>query len=158
MSRQHALIRLHKDLLKRREGLGEKLAGELAHLHERKAADATGDSADLAFEASDDEMSSRMAEMDDRELSRIEGALARWQQGLYGICDGAGQNCQKRISVARLNALPYATFCINCEREIENQSDGLGRENSDNWDQIADAQAPMQDERINLSEVERRYG
>jgi hypothetical protein len=82
MSRPNALLRLHKNLLACRERLGRKLAGELANLHDGRSTNATGDSADLAFEASGDEVSSRLAELDDRELSQIERALARWNQGM----------------------------------------------------------------------------
>jgi DnaK suppressor protein len=155
MNRRNALLRLHENLLARRERLSKKLAGELAYLHDGNAADATGDSADLAFEADGGEMSSRLAELNDRELSRIERALARWKQGTYGICDGGSWNCQKKIPVARLKALPYTPFCINCGREMEKHLDGLGRQTTGNWGQISDAQAPMRDERINLSELER---
>ncbi len=155
MTRRNALLRLHQQLLARREDLGNKLAGELADLHDCKAADATGDSADLAFEAGGGEMSSRLAELDDRELSQIERTLARWKQGRYGICDGGSWNCQKKIPVALLNALPHTPFCINCEREVEKHLDGLGRQTKGNWGQISDAQAPLQDHRMNLSELER---
>ena len=103
-------------------------------------------------------MSSRLAELDDRELSQIERALARLQQGMYGICEGGSGNCQKKIPVARLNALPYTPFCINCEREMEKHPGGLGRQNTGNWGQVSNAQAPMQDQRINLSELECNYG
>src|SRR4051812_12595814 len=98
MTRQNALLRLHKNLLARRDDLGAKLASELACLHDCHAADATGDNADLAFGAGGDEVSSRLAELDDRELGQIDRALARWQQGTYGICEGDNWNCQKRVS------------------------------------------------------------
>jgi RNA polymerase-binding transcription factor DksA len=87
MARQNALLRLHKNLLTCSERLGRKLAGDLASLRDFRAADSTGDSADLAFAADGDEMSSRLAELDDRELSKIERALARWQGGTFGICE-----------------------------------------------------------------------
>src|ERR1700729_75718 len=124
MARPDALLRLHKNLLARKEHLGKKVASELAYLHDGKTADATGDSADLAFDVGGDEMSLRLVEFQDRELSQIERALARWKQGLSGICDGGSRNCQKKIPVARLNALPFTPFCINCEREMEKFPDG----------------------------------
>jgi RNA polymerase-binding transcription factor DksA len=154
MTRQNVFLRLHKNLLARRVGLGKKLAGELAYLHDSKAADAAGDSADLAFEAGGHEMSSRLAELDDSELSKVERALTRWKHGLYGICAGGRENCRKKIPMARLNALPYTPFCIDCEREMERHQGGLGRQSTGNWRQIFDAQAPMQDQRINFRELE----
>jgi DnaK suppressor protein len=154
MARRDALLRLHKTLLARRGHLRAKLSGELSNLREFRAADSAGDSADAAFEAGGDEMSSQLAQLDDRELSQIERALSRLQLGTYGICEGGSANCQKRIPVARLNALPYTPFCINCERELERHPDGAALESTGNWAQVFDGQAPMQDQRIQLSEWE----
>jgi DnaK suppressor protein len=155
MARQKALIRLHKSLLAWRERLCEKRAGDLAYLGDWNAASAAGDSADLAFEADGGEISSRLTDLDDRELSQIERALARWNQGLYGICEGGSWKCQKEIPVGRLNALPYATYCIQCERALELRFDVRVSPGTGSWDQIDDAQAPMRDERINFGELER---
>ncbi len=138
MPRRDALLRLHETLLARRADLRNKLAGDLANLHDLRAADSTGDSAAVAFETSSDEMSSQLAEMDARELSQIERALARLPQGRYGVCEGGSENCQIKIPVARLNALPYTTFCINCERELEEYPDWLDRRGAGNWEQVFD--------------------
>ena len=42
-------------------------------------------------------------------------------------------NCQKKIPLARLNALPTTTLCINCEVELEKHTDWLNRRDADNW-------------------------
>jgi DnaK suppressor protein len=154
MARRDALLRLHKTLLARREHLRAKLAGELANLREFRAADSAGDSADAAFEAGGDEMSSQLAQLDDRELSHIERALARLQLGTYGTCEGGSANCQKRIPVARLNALPYTPFCIHCERDQERHLDRLGRGTRGKWGLISDGEGPMQDKGMNVTEIE----
>jgi DnaK suppressor protein len=130
------------------------LAGDLAALRDLSAADSTGDSADVAFETSSDEMSSQLAEMDARELGQIERALARLLQGRYGVCEGGSENCQIKIPVARLNALPYTTFCINCERAMERNPDSPDRLGAGNWTQVFDWEAPMERQQINLSELE----
>jgi DnaK suppressor protein len=155
MSRQDALLRLHESLLTRKQRLAKKLAGEMAYLHDWKAADSAGDSADMAFVADGDDISLRLAELGERELGQIEKALARWNHGLYGICEGGSWRCQKKIPVARLKALPYASFCIQCERALEMRLDVQASLRTGSWAQIADAQAPMQEERINLAELER---
>ena len=36
------------------------------------------------------------------------------KEGNYGQCEV----CSCRIPMARLDALPYATMCIGCQREI----------------------------------------
>jgi DnaK suppressor protein len=151
MTRRSALLRLCKDLLARREHLSKKGVGELTYQPGGNAAHGTGDSADSAFEAEGDEMATRLVGLGTRELSQIEEALARGKQGTYGICE----SCQKPISLPRLNALPCAPFCIICERELEKSSDGQAQASKSSWGSIYDAQAAMQEQRINLSDMER---
>ncbi|MDP8958225.1 MAG: TraR/DksA family transcriptional regulator [Actinomycetota bacterium] len=43
-------------------------------------------------------------------LDKTEHALARLERGQYGMCE----SCAEPIPVARLEALPYATFCVSC--------------------------------------------
>lgn len=143
MARQDALVRLHETLLARRTDLRKLLADELANLRECGAADSTTDSVDVAFETSSDEMTALLAEQDSRELSQIERALARVPRGTYGVCEGGGENCQKRIPVARLHALPYTTFCINCEREMEKHPDWQAQRDAGNWNQVFDSEASV---------------
>ena len=127
--------------------LHEKLADELGNLCDFKAADHTGDSADVAFETSSDEMSSQLAELDAHELSQIERALARVKQGTYGVCE----NCERKITLARLNALPYATSCINCERQMEKFPGRQSRPGK--WDQVIDSDSRTGNRGIKLSEM-----
>ena len=149
MARRDALLRLHKTLLARRTALRKALAGELADL--RKFKSDTGDSADVAFDAGSEEIATQLAELEARELSQIERALARIKQGIYGVCE----HCQGKIPVARLNALPYSTTCIECQREMESYPGwGSGHTGRD-WEKVYDSGAPVEEEReIKLSEIE----
>ena len=45
-------------------------------------------------------------------LHKVEHALGRVERGTYGICEGCGES----IPVARLEVLPYATFCVSCAK------------------------------------------
>src|ERR1700724_815213 len=105
MARRDALIRLHKCLVGRRTELRKRLGGELNDLLNFKSSDSSGDSADLAFDTGNEEVTSQLAELEARELGQVERALVRLKTGTYGICEG----CQKRIPVSRLNALPFST-------------------------------------------------
>src|SRR6202043_55806 len=98
------------------------LGGELKDLRNFKSND-TGDSADAAFDSGSEEIASQLAELEARELSQIERALARIKQGTYGLCE----ICQIKIPVARLNALPYSTTCVPCQREMEISPDWAER-------------------------------
>ncbi len=44
-------------------------------------------------------------------LADVERALEKFDKGTYGRCDVCGQP----IDPARLEALPYATLCLNCK-------------------------------------------
>jgi DnaK suppressor protein len=48
-------------------------------------------------------------------LDKVEHALARIDDGTYGVCE----SCGKSIEAARLRALPHASLCISCKRAEE---------------------------------------
>lgn len=48
-------------------------------------------------------------------LVQIDDAVRRIDQGVYGVCE----SCGERIERARLDALPYATLCMDCKRRAE---------------------------------------
>lgn len=48
-------------------------------------------------------------------LEDVRDALARFDDGTYGEC----LECGDEISVARLEALPYTPYCINCAQKVE---------------------------------------
>jgi len=150
MARHNALLRLRRTLRTRRANLCKTLADEVKNLRDLNPVDATGDSADAAFEADSDVVSSQLAQMDSRELSRIERALARLKQGKYGVCE----SCERKITLTRLNALPYATLCINCERQMEKSPGWQDRSSKGHWEQLIDSDAQTGNQRIKLSEME----
>jgi DnaK suppressor protein len=45
------------------------------------------------------------------QLAQVDQALARIERGDYGICEGCGVD----IPVERLEAMPSASYCINCQ-------------------------------------------
>jgi len=115
MARKDALLRLHNRLVKRREALRKALNGDQNALNELRATQDVGDSVDAAIDSANDEISSQLAEIESRELGQIEHALERMTEGLYGQCE----ICNGKIAVARLNALPYTSTCIECQRAQE---------------------------------------
>ena len=147
MARRDALLRLHKSLTARRAELRKRLGGEIEDLRNYRGADQTGDSADAAFDSGSEEIASQLAELEARELVQIERAILRMKQGTYGICEG----CQCRIPVARLNALPYSTTCVKCQREFEVNGDWDERR-SQHWDKVSESDAS--DKEFDLSDLE----
>src|SRR5437016_12687792 len=49
-------------------------------------------------------------------VREITGALARLEQGSYGTC----QECEEPISTKRLDAVPWARYCVTCQEDITN--------------------------------------
>jgi DnaK suppressor protein len=48
-------------------------------------------------------------------LEEIDAALEKLKKGTYGVCD----NCGCSIKVARLERLPHATMCVECQQRME---------------------------------------
>jgi DnaK suppressor protein len=150
MARRDAILRLHKLLVSRRSDIRKKLSDELDGLRNLKDGDATGDSADVAFESGSEEMASQLAELDARELHQIDRALMRLKQGTYGVCE----SCGCKIPIGRLNALPYSTLCIGCQREMEKYPDWADRRSSGNWENVYDSSTLEDQREVDLSEIE----
>jgi len=118
MNRDEAINGMRDVLRTRRDALRKALAGDLSLLKELNA-QASGDVVDAALDSAQDELSSQLAEVESRELARIEHALQLMREGEFGTCEECGCN----IPMARLQALPYATLCIKCQREAEEQGE-----------------------------------
>ena len=114
MARKDAMTNLREVLIVRRDALRRALAGDLSLLKELRE-QTSGDVVDFALDSAQDEINSQLAEVESRELANIESALEKMRGGSYGKCDG----CLTNIPVVRLQALPYATYCIQCQQELE---------------------------------------
>ena len=71
--------------------------------------------ADTASVTVDREMDYSLEENEERVLAAIDAALARIENGTYGRCE----RCGKEIEADRLDAIPYATLCIDDKRRDE---------------------------------------
>src|SRR3990172_7020366 len=131
MTRKDSILKMRDLLVTRRDALRKALAGDLSLLRQLRE-QTGGDVVDAALDAAQDEISSQLAEVESRELANIERALVRIRSGTYGECEG----CGNKIPLARLNALPYATSCIECQRAAET-SGGAGGQNND-WSRVLD--------------------
>ncbi|QDT13147.1 TraR/DksA family transcriptional regulator [Planctomycetes bacterium K23_9] len=117
MSRKEAIKKLEQTLIRRRDAIRRALKGDLSlfqELHQEK----TGDVLDAAADSVQDELNSQLIEVEARELSAIDEAIARMRDGSYGHCAGCGRS----IPLTRLRAVPYATDCIECRRKSESKA------------------------------------
>lgn len=119
MNRQEAILELHQVLINRRNSLERFCAQDLQLLKDLRI-----DSEDSVFEASQQDISSKLAEVENKELNKINNALNRIKLGKYGLCE----SCDSLIALPRLQALPYATFCISCQRKKEEKGDDWSTE------------------------------
>ena len=146
MARKDALLALHKLLVVRRDALRRALAGDMSLLKEMGTS-GSGDSADIAMDLTQNEVSSKLAEIESRELGRIERAIEKLKDGSFGSCE----NCSRKIPMARLNALPYTTTCVSCQRLSEQYGSG-DSELQEDWQRVYDNE-PRSDN-VTLSDIE----
>lgn len=71
--------------------------------------------ADISSDNSLREMGLRLLTEEGNVVELIEAAIARLMDGTYGRC----LDCQDPISEARLEARPYALYCIKCKSARE---------------------------------------
>jgi RNA polymerase-binding protein DksA len=75
------------------------------------------DDATDAFEQAVDETLKHNAEI---LLDEVEHALAKLDNGTYGLCEA----CGARVDRARLEALPHARHCLECQARREHSGKG----------------------------------
>ena len=55
-------------------------------------------------------------------LSKIDKALAKIEDGTFGVCE----TCEEEISMKRLEARPETTLCIRCKEDQERREKDYG--------------------------------
>ncbi len=73
--------------------------------------------ADLGTDAYEQEFALGLMDSERKLLKEIDEALLRVQEGKYGICTKTGQ----QISMGRLKAMPWARYCVEYARQLEEQ-------------------------------------
>jgi DnaK suppressor protein len=77
---------------------------------------------DQAQLSHDEFISLRLNSLDYVQLKLIEEALDRIEAGDYGIC----LSCEEPIPAKRLQALPWAKYCVTCQQSLANLQDDAG--------------------------------
>lgn len=112
-----------KDMSKFADRLREDKARLLNHTHKIKNTDLTlstddlADEVDLASAELDQNVSLRLRDRERNALQKIEEALAKIEDGIYGICE----SCEEPIEAKRLEIQPTAEYCIRCKEAQELQ-------------------------------------
>lgn len=95
--------------------LHEETPGSLEDETEEIVGNSDNHLGDTATATLDREIDYSLEENSESVLRAIDGALRRIEEGTFGICETCGQP----ISEERLEAIPYATQCIDCRRKGE---------------------------------------
>ena len=86
---------------------------------EESAEQDTGDDADKASQSIEKELLFELSDNERTTLDHIEAALRKIDKGTYGACE----SCRKPIPKPRLEALPFARYCIGCQSSAESVPD-----------------------------------
>jgi DnaK suppressor protein len=107
------LLEMRRDLLGQveRNKLYSKEIGE----------DGIPDSGDVAAYSYSKEVLMGLGENERTKLRLVEAALAKINEGLYGVCE----RCETSIPVKRLDLLPFTQYCVQCQSELEKESAAL---------------------------------
>lgn len=75
----------------------------------------TDDIVDRANNSYNRELMFSLSDNERNHLLAIDAALERLEAGKYGTC----ANCNREIGEKRLDAVPWARFCVDCQELIE---------------------------------------
>ena len=104
-------VKTYRDkLLARRESLFSQVTEAEMSSRERDL-EATQDPADMAANAYTKELLISMSANDRKLLQLIDEALERVERGEYGEC----VNCGEPLTEKRLDAVPWARYCLKCQ-------------------------------------------
>ncbi|MGA2597219.1 MAG: TraR/DksA family transcriptional regulator [Bryobacteraceae bacterium] len=80
------------------------------------------DALDEVQNAAERELAIRNLDRESNLLRNVRAALHRIDEGMYGVC----LHCEEDISPKRLNAVPWAPYCIACQEIADrNQEEGI---------------------------------
>jgi len=109
--------------------LRDRHNGDVSHLADealrRTGSGATGNlsnmpihMADLGTDNFEQEFTLSLMQTEEQLLGEIAAALDRIKQGSFGLCE----ECTGSIPKARLQAVPYARYCVECARKLETRA------------------------------------
>src|ERR1700751_1595115 len=106
-----------KNILEAKQAELEQLVGNRDGIPIEKSPDAL----DEVQHAAERELAIRNLDRESNLLRNVRSALRRIEEGSFGVC----LHCEEEISPKRLNAVPWAPFCIQCQEQADrNQDEG----------------------------------
>jgi len=99
------------ELIKQQREILAHLASEAEGVRDLLEDEDPKDAVDLASDDVNKQNLEALSVVETKRLQLIENALSRLQNGRYGVC----MDCGQLIPRARLEVLPYALFCVDCQ-------------------------------------------
>lgn len=124
--RKTFLKKMREKLLEMRAALLRSVQSDL-HEGREQTKDEGMDTYDIASDARDREISLILNDRDRDKALAIDDALARIDDGAYGMCE----SCESDIAEARLEALPFTRLCVSCQGEREKEAKSMKRPDED---------------------------
>lgn len=116
------LAKYQKLLLNLRDHVIDQISGLAGENLKRNPRDSAGDLSGYSFHMADTgtdnfdrEFALSLVSSEQEALYEVEEALKRLETGSYGKCEG----CEKPIARARLEAVPFARMCVQCQSQAE---------------------------------------
>ncbi len=107
-----------QDLLSQKEEILETLVSENEDFEALIKDLDPKDLADVAADDIDRKTLETLSSRDVKRLRLIDSAISRIHNGRYGLC----MKCSKKIPKERLEAIPYALLCIDCQSSDERRN------------------------------------
>jgi DnaK suppressor protein len=92
----------------------ERLRAQVAEDIQAPDAMTYGSQAAAASQVFDQQRDLALRERNEQHLAQVEAALRRHDSGSFGACT----SCGRPIPAERLEAIPWAAHCIDCQRRL----------------------------------------
>jgi DnaK suppressor protein len=116
-TRKKYLARAREQLLETKSRVMSEI--ETERRAEREANKDEGmDTYDLASEERDREINFILSDRDRVKLRQIDDAIARIDDGTYGMCE----SCGLEVAEERLTAMPFTRLCRDCQHDSEREA------------------------------------
>jgi DnaK suppressor protein len=127
-NREQFLAKMHEYLTDSKTKLLREMTAQL-QIGRDASRDDGMDSGDLAFEENEREVSIVLSERERLRIGRIDDAIGRIASRKYGLCEA----CGFEVTEERLNAMPFARLCCDCQQEQEREAKTRQRHEGDDY-------------------------
>ena len=105
------------EITRYKEALAQEMAELSKTLGNRKtiAIEVTPEACERIVLAAQRELAVVTLDRHSRLLREVKAAIARIEDGSYGVCE----RCQEAITPRRLDAIPWARYCVQCQDSLD---------------------------------------